>query len=207
MAHALNTLLGLKQYRITLLTSNKAVALTLKHPQQQSGQEHICQIYKLIRRLQRHRNQIDILWVPASRDHQLLGLAKEQARAATHKDATPQAQVSRTKSTILNIARSQAATSKGLPENIGRHTKQVDAALLGKHTQWLYDQLLWEEASVLAQLQTGMARLNGYLYQINITQTDQCACDQARETMEHFLFQCWKWTAHWMEMLQCTHTH
>ena len=32
MAHALNTLPGLKQYRITLLTSNKAVALMLRNP-------------------------------------------------------------------------------------------------------------------------------------------------------------------------------
>lgn len=79
MAHALNTLLGLKQYRITMHTSNKAAALTLKHPQQQSGQEHTCQIFKLIRRLRGHGNQINILWVPASGDNQLLGLAKEQA--------------------------------------------------------------------------------------------------------------------------------
>jgi hypothetical protein len=47
---------------------------------------------------------------------------------------------------------------------------------------------LWNEATVLAQLWTGMARLNGYLYQINVAQTDQCACGQVRETVEHFLF-------------------
>lgn len=207
MAHALHTLPGLKQYRITLLTSNKAAALTLRNPRQQSGQEHICQVYKLIRRLRRHGNQVNILWVPASEDNQLLGLAKEQARAAAHEDATPQAQVSRKKSTTLNIARSQAAASKGLPENVGKHAKRVDAALPGKHTRQLYDRLLWKEASVLAQLRTGMARLNGYLYQINVAQTDQCACDQARETVEHFLFRCRKWTAHRTEMLQRTHTH
>lgn len=120
MAHALNTLPALKQHRITLLTSNKAAALTLKNPRQQSGQEHICQVYKLTRRLRRNGNQINILWVPASEYNKLLGLAKEQARAATQEDATPQAEVSRMKSTTLNIVRSQAATSKGLPENVGR---------------------------------------------------------------------------------------
>ncbi|KAI9037168.1 uncharacterized protein KD926_000741 [Aspergillus affinis] len=91
MAHALDTLRGLKQYRITLLTSNKAAALTLRNPRQWSGQEHICQIYKLIKRLRRHGNEISIRWVPSSEDNQLLGLAKEQARAATQEDATPQA--------------------------------------------------------------------------------------------------------------------
>ena len=206
MAHALNTLPGLKQYRITLLTSNKAAALTLKHPRQHSGQEHICQICKLIRRLRRHGNQINILWVPVIGDNQLLGLAKEQARAATHEDATPQAQdatpqakVSRIKSTTLNIVRSQAAASKGLPENVGG-----DA---GKHTRRLYDRLSWKEASVLAQLRTGMARLNGYLYRINVAQTDQCAYGQTRETMEHFLFRCRKWTTRRTDMLRGTHTH
>lgn len=150
---------------------------------------------------------MDIRWVPISENNQLLGLAKEQARAATQEDAIPQAQVPRMKSTTLNTARPQAAASKGLPENIGRHSKRVDAALPGKHTRQLYDRLPWKEASVLAQLRTGMARLNGYLHRINVAETDQCACGQARETVEHFLFRCRKWTAHRTEMLQCTHTH
>jgi hypothetical protein len=41
MAHALQTLPVLKLYRITLLTSNKAAAITLGNPQHQLGQEHI----------------------------------------------------------------------------------------------------------------------------------------------------------------------
>ncbi|KAJ5963030.1 hypothetical protein N7501_007971 [Penicillium viridicatum] len=82
------------------------------------------------------------------------------------------------KSTTLNIARSQAATSHGLPENVGRHAKRVDAALPGKLTRQLYDRLSWKEASVLAQLRNGMARLNGYLYRINVAETDQCAMDK-----------------------------
>lgn len=92
------------------------------------------------------------------------------------------------KSTTLNIARPQAATSHGLPENLGRHAKSVDAALPGKHTRQLYDRLSWKKASVLAQLRTGMARLNGYLYRINVADTDQWAYGQARETVEYFLF-------------------
>jgi hypothetical protein len=207
MAHALSTLPVLKQYRITLLTSNKAAALTLQNPRQQSGQEHVCHIYKLIQRLRRKGNQITILWIPTSDDNKLLRLAKEQARIAIGENAIPQAQVPRMKATTLNIARSQNVTNKGLPEKVGKHVKRVDAALPGKHTRQLYDRLSWKEASVLAQLRTGMARLNGYLYRINIAQTDQCACGQARETVEHFLFRCQKWTVHRTEMLQCTNTH
>jgi len=59
----------------------------------------------------------------------------------------------------------------------------------------------------LAQLRTGMVRLNGYLYRINATPTDQCTCGQARETVEHFLFRCRNWTTHQTEMLQYTATH
>jgi hypothetical protein len=111
------------------------------------------------------------------------------------------------KSTTLNISRSQAVPKSCLPENIGKHSKRVDAALPGKHTRQLYDRLSWKEASALAQLRTGMARLNGYLHRINVAESDQCACGQARETVEHFLFRCQRWTAHRTEMLQCTHTH
>lgn len=207
MAHALNMVVGVKDYRITLLTSNKAAALTLRNPRQQSGQEFVYQLYKLMRKLRRNGNQINVRWISTSEDNKLRGLAKEQARAATQEDAVPQKQVPRMKSTTLNIARSQAVPNNDLPANIGRHAKRVDAALPGKHTRQLYDRLSWKEASVLAQLRTGMARLNGYLYRINVADTDQCACGQARETVEHFLFRCQKWTAHRTELLQCTNTH
>ena len=207
MAHTLKTLVGLKDFRITLVTSNKAAALTLTNPRQQSGQEFVCQIYKLMRRLQRHGNHISIRWIPTSEDNKLLGLAKDQARAATQVDAILQRQVPKMKSTTLKIARAQAIPSSNLPESIGKHSRRVDKALPGKHTRQLYDRLSWKEASVLAQLRTGMARLNGYLFRINAAETDQCACGQARETVDHFLFRCRKWTAHRTEMLQYTHTH
>jgi hypothetical protein len=109
-------------------------------------------------------------------------------------------------STTLNIARSKLG-SKNLPEKIGKHSKRVDAALPGKYTRRLYDKLSWKEASVLAQLRTGIARLNGYLHRIKAAATDQCVYEQDRETVEHFLFRCRRWTAHRTEMLQCTVTH
>lgn len=104
IAHTLNRLVGLKGFRLRVLTSNKAAALTIRNPRQQSGQEFVYQTYKLINRLRRKGNHIKILWIPTSEDNTLLGLAKEQARAATHEDAIPQEQVSRMKSTTLNLA-------------------------------------------------------------------------------------------------------
>jgi ribonuclease HI len=207
MAHTLNMLAGLKDYRITLLTSNKAATLTIRNPRQQSGQESVYQAYKSMKRLWRNGNHISIRWVPTNKDDKLLDLAKEQARTATQKDAVPQESGPRMKSTTLKIARSQVAAGSDLGENVGRHVKRVDAALPGKHTPRLYDRLSWKEASVLAQLRTGMARLNSYLYRINVAETDQCACGQARETVEHFLFRCRKWTTQRTALLQCTQSH
>ncbi|KAJ5557924.1 hypothetical protein N7513_003510 [Penicillium frequentans] len=207
MAHALKMQVALKNYRITLLTSNKAATLTVRNPRQQSGQDFVGQLFKSMRRMRRNGNRIDIIWVPISEKNELLGLAKEQAKTATHENALIQMQVPRMKSTTLNLAHSQVNTGKSLPDHVGKHVKRVDTALPGKHTRQLYDRLSWKEASVLALIRTGMARLNGYLSQINVVETDQCACGQARKTVEHFLFRCRKWTAHRTRLLQCTDTH
>ena len=86
------------------------------------------------------------------------------------------------------------------------HSKRVNSALLGKDTRRLYDRLPSKEASVLAQLRIGMARLNSYLHRIDAAPTDLCDCGQARGTVEHILFRCTKWAAFRTEMLQCTET-
>ena len=114
--------------------------------------------------------------------------AKEKAKEATQEGATPQTRIPGIRSTTLNGARRKLGTRGCLPEKVGKHSKRVDAALPGKHTRQLYDRLSWKEASVLAQLRTGMARLNGYLHRINAATSEQCACGEARETVEHFLF-------------------
>jgi exonuclease III/ribonuclease HI len=204
---ALSMLPTLRSSSIELATSNKAAVLTLGQPRQQSGQQHIRHIYESIRTLQRSGNRVTIRWLPASEENKLLKLAKEKAREATQPGATPQTQTPRMRSTTLNVARSKKGISGHLPEKVGSHSKRVDAALPGKHTKRLYDRLSWKEASVLAQLRTGMARLNAYLHRIGVAPSDQCACGQARETVEHFLFRCRKWTAYRTEMLRCTNTH
>lgn len=49
---------------------------------------------------------------------------------------------------------------------MGKFSKAMDIALPGKHTRELYDKLKRREASMLAQLRTGMTRLNGFLSRI-----------------------------------------
>jgi ribonuclease HI len=206
MANALNTLPKLRFRRIVLITRNKAAVLTLRKPRQQSGQEYIGRIYRSVRTLKRDGNTITILWLPSSEENELMKLAKENAKAATRQGTTPQTKLPRMRSTTLNIARAKHGTTRGLPEDVGKYSKRIDRALPGKHTRQLYDRLSWKEASVLAQLRTGMARLNMYLHRIKVTSTDQCECGQARESVDHFLFRCRKWTVYRTEMLQCTDT-
>jgi hypothetical protein len=62
------------------------------------------------------------------------------------------------------------------------------------------------QVAILAQLRTGMSRLNGYLHQINAADTDQCTCGQAAETVEHFLFRCRTWDNQRLQLLHLTET-
>ena len=207
MAYTLERLPQRRYRSITLLTRNKAAVLTLRNPRQQSGQEHVCSIYKSIRKLRRENNVITVVWLPSGEDDELWIRAKQKAKEATRQGTGPQTQLPRVRSTTLNVARAKRGTTRSLPDKVGKHSKKVDTALPGKHTRRLYDRLSWKEASILAQLRTGMARLNAYLYHIEAASSDQCACGQARETVEHFLFRCRRWTIHRTQMLQCTDTH
>ena len=165
----------------------------------------ISQLYETVRTLKRVGNTVTALWLPASEECELARLAKQEAKLSTRPNTTPQTQLPRMRSTTHNIARKQGTTKK-VPEKVGNYSKRIDAALRGRHTRQLYDQLSRKGSSVLAQLRTGMAQLNTYLHRIKACDTDQCECGQAAETVEHFLFRCRRWTAQRAEMLQCTQT-
>jgi hypothetical protein len=207
MAHALQQLPWRKYHSITLWTRNKAAVLTLRNPRQQSGQEQICSIYESIDKLKRKCNKITVVWLPTDEDEELWTCAKEKAKEATRQGTEPQKPLPRVRSTTLNVARAERGTTRSLSEKVGKLSKKVDIALPGKHTRKLYDQLTQKEASVLAQLRTEIARLNSYLFLTKATPSDQCACGEARETVEHFLFRCRRWATHRTEMLQCTEIH
>ena len=113
-------------------------------------------------------------------------------QAAEQRRPPPRGLLLQSKSTTINTAKSTRQEDRTLPEDVGRYSKLADTALPGKHTRILYDALTRREANILAQLRTGMARLNGYLHRIRAVESDQCDCNQARETVAHFLFRCAK---------------
>ena len=181
---------------ITIFTSNQAAIQVINKPKQQSGQDSIIQIYETVRKLKEGRNRVLLRWVPAQEGFQLGGDAKNAARRATEAGRFPQKQLDSARATLINVARAERRAHGTLPERVGKHLKKIDAAVPGRHTRKLYDALGRVEACILAQLRTGMARLNGYLHRIGAIDTDWCTCGQARETVEHFLFNCSRWVSH-----------
>jgi hypothetical protein len=196
---------GLLGRQITILTSNQAALLAVSQPKQQSGQTSIAQVYDAIRTLRQGGNRVRIAWVP-TQEFELGKKAKGAARQATEQGRTPRGQAYQAKSTTVNRVRAKQRGKEALPEGVGKYSTRMDTALPGKHTRILYDSFNRLGASTLAQLRTGMARLNGYLHRIGAAESDQCACGQARETVEHFLFRCTKWSTYRAQMLQQTDT-
>jgi len=82
----------------------------------------------------------------------------------------------------------------------------MDTALPGKHTKLPCEGFKPTGASLLAQLHTGMSHLHGYLHQIQISETDQCPCGQAKETVKHFLFRCTQWARQRQRLFRQTDT-
>lgn len=207
MAYVLRRLPEMQYYDVTLMTSSKAAALTLGKPGLQSGQEYVRCIYDSVDELQRDSNTTTVVWTPLSDENELLLAAKREARKATKEGAVPEKQFPKMRSTTFNIQKSKLKADRRLPEKVGKYSKRIDTALPGKHTRDLYDNAKsWREANALAQLRTDMSCLNESLYRIRAVPSGQCECGQARETVEHYLFRCRKWTPYRTEMLQCTDT-
>jgi exonuclease III len=196
--------LSLGNKMIIVLSSNLSALQAINNPRQQSGQTHIRQVYSSTHKLQEYGNRVLTIWIPASGEIALKLKAKMMARQATEplKQAThptPSA-----KATVLQQERQRY---KGATvERVGVFTRRLDIALPGKHTRLLYNNFKRTDASILVQLRTGMARLNGYLHRIGVAESDLCACGQARETVEHFLFRCSQWDQCRARLFQQTET-
>ena len=143
--------------------------------------------------LRERGNTVRGQWVPSLRNLDVSGLAKRAAKKSTERGKTAEGQSQQAKATILRKMRRRIEANVALPEGVGKHSKDIDAAFPGKHTKAIYDTLNKREAGTLAQLRTGMARINTYLHRIEASDTDQCGCGTAKETVKHFLFLCARW--------------
>jgi hypothetical protein len=190
--------------RIINILSGKLSALQVIHnPKQQSGQAYTHQIYESESKLKDTGSQIIAIWAPALEKVNIKAKAKAMAKQATILGKEAQERRPSAKATVLRQAIAEHRQWKPI-ERLGEYTRNLDAALPGKHTCLLYNSFKRVGASTLAQLRTGMIQLNGYLHQIGASETDHCTCGQARETVEHFLFRCSRWDQYRERMRQQT---
>ena len=193
-----------RDMQLVVCSANQSALRAISQPRQQSGQTSIGIIYEARQRLEVRNNRVICMWLPATEDSPLAQRAKAAAKAATAHGRRPQVKTYQAKSTALNKAMSAAAEEHRLPPHVGRHSREVDVALPGKHTTKLYNQLKKDEASILAQLRTGATRLNSYLHKIGRAESDLCPCGSASETIKHFLFRCSLWNQQRLQLFKDT---
>ncbi|KAK4071317.1 hypothetical protein Purlil1_13460 [Purpureocillium lilacinum] len=141
---------GLVSRDVTVVTSNRSAAIAIRRPRQQSGQCTIRQIYDRAKRLQKNGCCVRLMWLPAKDE--------------------------RSSSTTLRLALARERPREQLPDSVGKYSKRIDKALPGRHTRVLYEALKRRGSDVLAQLRTGMMRLNSYLRKIGAAESDMCDC-------------------------------
>ena len=164
---------------IRVVPNNLAAVQAILQPRRQSGKKVIGQIYASAQRLQGQGNSVTSIWVPKTTHVVLRSQAKEAAREATREGREQQKPIRAAKPTVISALRATKQNMCSLTPSIGSYTQKLDTALPEPHTRTLYDSLRREEASILAQLRTGMARLNGHLHRIAATESDQSACGDA----------------------------
>ena len=184
--------------QVTLVVNNPAVLLSLARPRHQGGQALITQITEAINRLAEMGAKVN-LRPPTEADCENSTRAHTLAREATEVNSNvnfpPWARIQLWAS-ALRWARANAKQHR--MDNFqmwttGQFTRQLDSALPGLHTKMLYDSLDREKASILAQLRTGHARLNGYLHRIGETDSKMCECGVEREIVPHSLLRHTPW--------------
>jgi hypothetical protein len=196
----------LRNQEIRIFTRNRAAVRAVSQPEGQSGQRIIGQIYTEVKRLKGRDNRVVLIGVPGTTECTMIQQAKAAARDSTEPGRVAAGYLPAAKSTMINMRKTAGKGMRSFTSDVGWFTRRLDIALPGPHTRTIYNSLGRKQANILAQLRTGMARLNGYLYRIGAAESDQCMCGHGKETVEHFLFRCRKWGTHRREMLEQTET-
>jgi ribonuclease HI len=189
---------SIRSLTYVIVSDSQTAIRHIANPQRQSGQKVVQNIYNMMKDiLDRGFPKIRMQWAPAHA--KLIGneIADQMAKQAT-KDNLPEIR-GLTVPVVLRKAKEVLVSNR----NHSRHKHTDDAALPGKHTKTLYDNLLYREAAVLCQLRTGKNRLHYYLAKIGAVETDQCECiGNPIETMRHFLFECPRWHEHRRRLME-----
>ena len=190
---------------ITIYTDSQTALRRLLKAKAKSGQHIINNILESIETLHKDRRvQVTLRWIPGHKGVDGNEAAHNEARRATEEGrriATPQHP--RLKSVALQLAKRRIdSESSSAPPKTGIFTRQLDGALPSKHMRKIYDSLGYKEAGILAQLRSGMCRLNAYLAKIKAVESADCSTCGVPETVQHFLLQCKIWTSQRQELVE-----
>lgn len=151
-----------------------------------------------MRYLKEFNNRVIFAWAPVEPTFVLGHRAKQLAQQSTDEDRVAHDRVAHdrvrvSKGTFHNVQDRLRRATLQLSTTVENIVRRIDAAWPGNHTRRMYEDLSKRQASILAQLRTGMTPLNGYLYNIKATETNLCDCGEAAESREHFIFHCSRW--------------
>ena len=180
--------------RATIYSDSKAALQAIANPGHRSGQRLVRRIHEVIRDGRVRERDIRVRWVPGhfniagnEKAHQL---AVETTTWAAVVSPVPWLDASFKSAVLCRPPVTRARSQLDQPWTTGRHLRQVDAALPGKHVRMLYDTLTRREAQLLAQLRTGHSKLRGFLAKLGIEESPICECGEGVETVRHFLLHC-----------------
>ena len=175
-----------------MFTDSKVALQNILNPKRNDNQTVVAEIRKML-----GKKAIWLHWIPGHSGLYGSQRAHELAQRATETTVPRPREADSLPMTVIHRAARKAGFKPEFDvftrSKSGRYTKKMDGALPGKHTRALYDKLKKTRASILAQLRTGMSRLNCYLHKIAVADSDECECGR-KETVPHFLFMCQRWS-------------
>jgi hypothetical protein len=177
-----------------VFTNNRTVLVTLRNATRRSGQWIISGILKHVQRLNDSHNRVVFTWAPVSPIFELGQKAKQLAQRSTDEGRVVRDRPRLTRSMVQRTQERLRRATEQVPATVGESVRRIDTAWPGNHTRRMYDELSKRQASILAQLRTGMTPLNGYLHNIKAVESNLCECGEAVESREHFVFPCARWT-------------
>jgi ribonuclease HI len=169
---------------------------------------------KASRSKKKHRNiQITARWIPSHKDvkgneeadRQAKRAAKGDANSSRHRlpielhSALPHSK-SAIQQAMIKILKAEAATTLQKSTQ-WRKLRHVDPTMPSNRFRKLVDHLPRKHATLLMQLRTGHAPLNKTLFTIKCADSPICpACEDAHETVHHFLLSCPVYEQHRREL-------
>jgi ribonuclease HI len=204
---ALDIILAERRLRsATILLDNQAAIRALQTNRPQPGQQLTRLFHKQLTKICQLRRtfRLHLAWVPGhagvagnERADELAKAASEGATTLLHTPVPLLNNLPLSQSAVkMQIKLSALASwrAQWLSSKHGRRLRQFDSTPPGNQTQLLYRGLSRPAGSLLTQLRSGHVGLNQHLSRIKLVDSPKCPNCDTRETVEHYLLGCRRYT-------------